>query len=980
MHLIHPAIERSSATFELSMDGVAVPAWEGETVAAALTRAGILALRQTRDGQARGLYCGMGACFECAVEIDGQAGQRSCLVKVADGMQVRSGLPADYGLQPLADAPQGPAPQVARPDVLVVGAGPGGLAAALAAAQKGASVCVLDERPESGGQFYKPLAPSHRFVKAPAKQFAHGLALLAQARQAGVRIQQNATVWAAFSPTEVAAVIDGQAWLFEPKQLILAPGAYERPVPFPGWTLPGVMTTGAAQTLGRAYRVGAGQRVLISGNGPLNLQLAAELLSGGATVCEVLESAPKPGFKQWRHVLRMLRSGSDLVRDGGAYLGRLKSAGVPLHWGHTVIAAHGLQHLQAVTVAAVDAHGTVVPGTERRVECDALCLGHGFIPSTELARMLGCEQVVRDAPFSTPAIRTGLDASTSVPGVYVVGDGADVGGARVALARGTLAGLAVAAQLGLGADHPRQQAAERQLQRAQSFQAGLWALYQAPPVSLNALPDSTLVCRCEDIQLGTLRQALDEGYDTLASLKRSTRLGMGRCQGRYCAGVGACLISQRLGRPASIDSGFAPRPPAKPVAIAALAFEHAEWGGHVAASTPNLARPVEQQPLAQQHTDVLVIGAGVLGNCLGYYLAKAGAEVLVVDRDDTNLQASGANAGSLHVQLLSFDFGAKAQSGGGPAAQTLPLGPLAVGLWQDLERLSGQSMEIKLTGGLMVAENEQGLRFLEEKVRLESRYGIAAQMLDGPELRKLSPHLSADLLGAEWCPLEGKINPLRATYLVGDLARGLGARFQRGTDVQAIEALANGGFRVTTSRGVIVAKRVVNAAGAWSKRVGQLLGVNVPVTGAPLQMIVTERAPPLVDHLIAHADRHLSLKQTANGGLLIGGGWSAGFSPAMRMNTALRGSIEGNLWVATRVLPALRGLHMLRSWAGMNVNIDGAPILGEVPGVAGFFNAVTSNGYTLAPIVARTVAELITQGRTELDVSAYRIERFGTPL
>lgn len=182
---------------------------------------------------------------------------------------------------------------------------------------------------------------------------------------------------------------------------------------------------------------------------------------------------------------------------------------------------------------------------------------------------------------------------------------------------------------------------------------------------------------------------------------------------------------------------------------------------------------------------------------------------------------------------------------------------------------------------------------------------------------------------------------------------------------------------MTSSRGVIVAKRLINASGAWSSTIGDMLGVAIPVKGAPLQMIVTERAPPLVDHLIAHADRHLSLKQSANGGLLIGGGWSAGFNAAMRLNHAVRSSIEGNLWVAARVLPALRGLHMLRSWAGMNVNIDGAPILGEVPGVPGFFNAVTSNGYTLAPIVAHTVAELIVNGRTELDISAFRIERFG---
>jgi glycine/D-amino acid oxidase-like deaminating enzyme len=235
------------------------------------------------------------------------------------------------------------------------------------------------------------------------------------------------------------------------------------------------------------------------------------------------------------------------------------------------------------------------------------------------------------------------------------------------------------------------------------------------------------------------------------------------------------------------------------------------------------------------------------------------------------------------------------------------------------------------------------------------------------------------MLGAEWCPLEGKINPLAATYAVADSAALRGARFIRGCNVQAIDrhAGSGAGFTVHTSRGRIRAGRVINASGAWSSTIGQMLGVVVPVHGAPLQMIVTEPAPPLVSHLLAHADRHLSLKQAATGGLIIGGGWSAQFNPAMRLNQAERASIEGNLWVARHVLPALAGLHVLRCWAGMNVNIDGAPILGEVPCVPGFFNAVSSNGYTLAPIVASLVTELIARGRTDRDITPYGIQRFG---
>jgi glycine/D-amino acid oxidase-like deaminating enzyme len=278
----------------------------------------------------------------------------------------------------------------------------------------------------------------------------------------------------------------------------------------------------------------------------------------------------------------------------------------------------------------------------------------------------------------------------------------------------------------------------------------------------------------------------------------------------------------------------------------------------------------------------------------------------------------------------------------------------------------------------MVADSAQGMAFLQAKAELERSHGIDAQVVDRNELRRLAPALSPALLGAEWCPLEGKINPLRATYAVAAKAIERGARFIRGCNVENIEKRPgeNTGFIVHTSRGIIRAGRVVNAAGAWAGAVGDMLDVKVPVQGTPLQMIVTESAPPLVSHLVAHADRHLSLKQAATGGLIIGGGWTAAFDERMRLNRAERASIEGNLWVANQVLPALAGLQVVRCWAGMNVNIDGAPILGEVPGVPGFFNAVTSNGYTLAPIVASLVADLLVRGRTDINVEPYRIERF----
>jgi glycine/D-amino acid oxidase-like deaminating enzyme/uncharacterized protein YjeT (DUF2065 family) len=980
MRLDHPDIRRSGEIVEIVYDGQRLTALAGETVAAALASHGIVQFRHTRDGGRRGLYCGMGACFDCLVTVDGKASQRACLTKVAANQEIRSAMPAGTAadpLLPLTPPVTGTAPVEQAIDLLVIGAGPAGLAAAIAAAERGASVTVLDERPQSGGQFYKPLAPSHQAQHPIDRQFRDGLALRDSAIRAGVAIQQEATVWGAHAADEVVAIVEGIETVYRPRQLVIAPGAYERPAPFAGWTLPGVMTTGAAQTLARAYRVSPGQRVVIAGNGPLNLQLACELVAAGVDVVAVLESAPKPAPHQWRDIIAALRTAPDLIADGLRYLNRLRRAGVPVLWSHAILAAEGDGRVAQVRYAPITPDGRLQTDAAVTVAADALCLGYGFVPSTEIARALGCAHHLVDRHLGYLATDTAADGSTDLPGVFVIGDGADLGGARVALARGTLAGHAAATQLGLPAGNATEIAdAKARLQRAEQFQSALWSLYQAPPVRFDQVPDAAMLCRCEEISVGRVRAEIAAGHDSLAALKRNTRLGMGRCQGRYCAATAALLLEQSTGRPRAVEQYLAPRLPAKPVPAGALAFEKPEWGGHQRAITPNLARPVETIRLPDQEAAILVIGGGVVGACLAYYLSQAGEDVLVVERDDTNLQASGANAGSLHVQLLSFDFGAKAEAGGGPAAATLPLGPRSVALWQQLQADCGEDFEVRITGGLMVADSDAGMEFLRAKAALERRYGIENEVIGGNELRRIAPALSDKLIGAEYAPQEGKINPLRATYAVLEKARAQGARFLRGANVTAI-GRENGHWSVETSRGRIRAGRIVNASGPWSRETGKLVGIDIPVHSAPLQMIVTEPAPPLVGHLVAHADRHLSLKQVASGGLVIGGAWTAAFAAERRFNTVTRHSIEGNLWVANHVLPQMAGLHVVRAWAAMNINIDGAPIIGPVPGLPGFFNCVTSNGYTLAPVVARITADLLLQGRSDIDPTPYLIDRFG---
>ena len=973
--LQHDSFHQQGSTFSINWDGEAVEAVAGESIAAALTACGKLALGQDKTGAPRGIFCGMGACFDCQVSVDGGPPERACLTKVRPGMKIRS-LSYRAGIQDSGAQSDSDKIEKLECDVLIVGAGAAGMSAAIRIAEAGATVVIADERSEPGGQFFKQLAPSHSFTnnKPSDNQYRDGASLIDRLNNTDALFINSATVWGTFRDDagnmEICVTAGPKSYIVRARKLVLATGAFESVPVFPGWTLPGVMTTGAAQSLVRAYRVAPGQKVLISGNGPLNLHLAYELITAGVDVVAVAESAPEPFPRRWLAGIGAMASSPSLILRGIRYLAALRKLRVPLHYGHHILRADGDERVRFGSIAKMDRDAKLLPNTEKRYEVDTVCVGYTLHPSNELARSLGCKHEVVKPGLVVPV--RDENGQSNIAGVYVIGDGSVLGGAHVAMAEGRLAAEAVLGTLSndgsKSARHDR-----RALRRHRRFQRNLWSIYEAPEVAA-ALPD-TPICRCEMVTLDTIKTLIKSGVSDMGSLKRLSRAGMGLCQGRYCQKQIALALTDMTGNIPEAEEMFAPQVPVKPTLIKNVAAEKPEWHSYRTVEMPKSRIEGKAAASLITKTNVLVIGGGIIGISTALFLAREGFEVMIVDRDIANGQASGGNAGSLHLQLMSFDFSEETSTYESPAVGALSLQTRGVDAWRNLEKNIDADFELEITGGIMLAKNKHDLEFLRKKAALERSCGIGVEILSDVDLGKLAPAVSSAMAGAAYCADEGKINPMLATPLILAEAIDSGALIMEKTAVIGID-YEDGKYVVTTDKGRISCAKIVNAAGAWTADIASMIGVTLPVKTAPLQMIVTEAVDPVVKHLMALAKTHLTMKQATNGNIIIGGGWYAGYDSASNRAATFRESIEGNLWAAQQAIRQIGLLQMIRSWATIGVMIDGAPILGELPGHAGFFNAVGVNGYTMGPFLGQITAELIRSGQRITDIQPFSVDRF----
>ncbi|MCB9957563.1 MAG: FAD-dependent oxidoreductase [Rhodospirillaceae bacterium] len=449
-------------------------------------------------------------------------------------------------------------------DLIVVGAGPAGLAAAATAAEAGLQVVLLDEQPRPGGQIYRDVDRVAALRGGIlGKDYAEGQALTAAIRRDGIAHLQGAVVWAIEEGIRVSYTRAGQAAQVTAPRLILATGALERPMPLPGWTLPGVMTAGAGQILLKQSGVLARRAVLV-GTGPLLYLIAAQMVRAGTPPLALVETQTRADLMRAnRHLGGALR-GWPYLAKGLAMLAELVRARVPRHTGASDIAIDGEGRAEAVNFRS--------GGKARAIACDTVFLHHGVVPNTQAARSIGVPHRWDAAQHCFNPV---VDAwgGTAVAGVFLAGDGAGIGGAHVADLGGRIAALKVAEELGrLSADERDRRAAPLARQRRQQFAVRPFLDAAYPPYAGALAPaDATLVCRCEEVTAGDIRGYAKLGCIGPNQAKAFGRAGMGPCQGRYCGLTVTALLAEANGRTPDDTGYFRIRPPLKPVTLGELA-------------------------------------------------------------------------------------------------------------------------------------------------------------------------------------------------------------------------------------------------------------------------------------------------------------------------------------------------------------------------------------------------------------------------
>ena len=464
--------------------------------------------------------------------------------------------------------------------VVIVGAGPAGVRAAETLVAAGLVPVVIDEAPRAGGQIYRQPPADAGFARSKRTLYGMeaGKADAVHSTMAcllpKIDYRPDTLVWGC-GAARLDTLHGGRQRTVPYSHLLIATGATDRVLPFSGWTLPGVYTLGAAQIALKSQGCAIGRRVVFAGTGPLLYLVAYQYAKAGAQVEAVLDT--NPFSRQLAATPRLLCQPSTFAK-GLYYVGWLAARGIRIERGVTLVRATGDKAVQAMTYRDSD--------QELTIPCDAVGFGYGLRSETQLADLAGCR--FRFDPINRAWLPE-RDAAgrTSVPGVYLAGDGAGIAGADAAELAGRRAALAMLEDLGNPAGNANVQAQatklDRQLANIAEFRIGLEQAFSPPADCASHWPDDMTVCRCEEIDAGALRRCIRAGEASeINRLKALTRVGMGRCQGRMCGAAAAELLSAETGKPIAEVGRLRGQAPIKPVPLSIAMTDEAEEGDHLA--------------------------------------------------------------------------------------------------------------------------------------------------------------------------------------------------------------------------------------------------------------------------------------------------------------------------------------------------------------------------------------------------------------
>jgi NADPH-dependent 2,4-dienoyl-CoA reductase/sulfur reductase-like enzyme len=578
--------ERDRASIVLTIDGATATALAGDTVLVALLTHG----RRVRDSEfgdgPRAGFCLMGACQDCWVWTDAGERLRACSTPVVAGMALRTSPPAT--LCPMPPHLQSPldgagvgvgnglgvgegAVSAAAPRIVIVGAGPAGVRAAQACVAVGMRPVVVDESPREGGQAYR--LPPAGFTRSSATLYGSEAAKADALHAAFEALRPHIEHWPqtlAWNLTEGALhVVRGEQPATLPfDAVVICSGATDRLMPVPGWQQAGCYSLGAAQVALMAQGCAIGPRTVFLGSGPLLYLVATQYLQAGAQVVAVLDTAP--ALKSWPAVQGLLARPIVSKRGLGLIVTLLRG-GVKLLQGVTPLRIEGDEGQGVRRVIVKDARGR-----ERGFDTDAVALGWHLRAEAQLADLAGCE--FEFEPLSRQWLpRVDAEGRSSVRGVYLAGDGARLLGADGAETAGRLAALTALADLQHAGGLARQGESpilRMRLASMERFRVGLAHAFPWPHDVAAAVPDDTVVCRCEAITAGELRRCVTElGGQEINRAKAFSRVGMGRCQGRYCAHAAAEIVASAAGVPIERVGRLRAQAPVKPLILATREVE-----------------------------------------------------------------------------------------------------------------------------------------------------------------------------------------------------------------------------------------------------------------------------------------------------------------------------------------------------------------------------------------------------------------------